>query len=111
MAKESNLLAGLILGLAAGVVGGLLLAPTSGKETRELLKEKATNFKEEIDKKLDSLDKDSLNDLKEKFNHVKDEASEEYKNIAQKVRVLEKEIEDKIASLRKQASGLDSETT
>lgn len=111
MSRESNLLARLILGLAVGAIGGLLLAPNSGKETREFIKLKAKNFKEEIDKKLDALDSSSLDDLKESFRHVKDEASAEYQKIAQKVRDLEKEIEKKIKALRKQANKLNSETT
>lgn len=111
MSNDSKLLAGLILGTIAGIATGLLIAPSSGKETRELIKEKAKGFKDEIDKKLDKLNKESLTELKEKFNHVKEEASEEYKKVADKVRILEKEIETKIARLKKQADNLNSDTT
>ena len=37
---------GLILGLAVGAALGFLLTPRSGKETRELLKEKASDVSE-----------------------------------------------------------------
>ena len=41
MSSDSKLLLGLILGAATGAVAGLLLAPASGKETRENLSDKA----------------------------------------------------------------------
>ncbi|MBM4447351.1 MAG: YtxH domain-containing protein [Chloroflexi bacterium] len=37
---------GLILGVAVGVALGLLFTPRAGKETRELLKDKATDVSE-----------------------------------------------------------------
>ena len=52
MSNDSKLLLGLIVGVAAGAVAGLLIAPSSGKETREKIKESAANFKDELDKKL-----------------------------------------------------------
>ena len=109
MSKESNLLAGLIIGLAGGVVAGLLLAPNSGKETRNYLKQKSSDLKSDIDEKLASLDTDALSDLKEKFSAVKDEASKEYQNIAQNIRNLEKEIEEKVRNIKNQAKKLDNE--
>jgi len=39
---------GLILGLAVGVALGFLFAPRSGKETRELLKDKAADVSETV---------------------------------------------------------------
>lgn len=44
----SNFLVGFIIGAIAGVAIGLLYAPKSGKETRALLKEKASNVTEKI---------------------------------------------------------------
>ena len=35
MSSDAKLLVGLILGAAAGAVAGILIAPASGKETRE----------------------------------------------------------------------------
>jgi gas vesicle protein len=39
---------GLILGLAVGAVLGFLFAPQTGKETRELVKDKATDISETV---------------------------------------------------------------
>jgi gas vesicle protein len=41
MGNNNKFLAGLIAGAVVGAVTALLLAPKSGKETRQLLKEKA----------------------------------------------------------------------
>ncbi|MDT0553912.1 YtxH domain-containing protein [Urechidicola vernalis] len=111
MSKESNLLAGLIIGVAAGAVAGLMLAPSSGKETREALKNKTKGLKADLDAKLNALDENVVDDLKEKFSDVKEEASAEYKKVAAKVRKLEQEIEDKIKSLRQQADKLNTENS
>ena len=85
MSSDSKLLLGLILGAATGAVAGLLLAPASGKETRENLSEKAEELKGDLDKKfnelskkIQDLDKESLNDFKEKFSDVKSSVKEKY---------------------------------
>ena len=44
----SNFLVGFIIGTIAGVAIGLLYAPKSGKETRALLKQKASDVTEKI---------------------------------------------------------------
>lgn len=44
--EEPNRLSYFFLGLGIGVAAGLLLAPQSGEETRELLKSKADESKE-----------------------------------------------------------------
>ncbi len=115
MSNDSKLLLGLVVGVAAGAVAGLLIAPTSGKETRDKLKESASNFKEDLDKKLhdlsDKVDKETLNDIKDKFGDLKGKAKKEYDIIAKKVKDLEQEIESKIKAIKKQASKLNSEET
>lgn len=45
--NRNKFLAGTILGVAAGVVAGILTAPKSGQETRADLKAKAIELKEE----------------------------------------------------------------
>ena len=44
----SNFLVGFVIGAIAGVAIGFLYAPKSGKETRALLKEKASHVTERI---------------------------------------------------------------
>jgi len=44
MAKSNTFITGLIAGAVVGAVAGVLLAPKSGKETRQLLRERAAGF-------------------------------------------------------------------
>jgi gas vesicle protein len=46
--NSNNLLTGLLFGLAAGAVLGVLFAPDKGSVTRAKLKEKLANYKEEL---------------------------------------------------------------
>jgi gas vesicle protein len=46
MAKSNTFVTGLIAGAIIGAVAGLLLAPKSGKETRKLLKDRASQLGE-----------------------------------------------------------------
>lgn len=52
MSTQKTLL-GVILGLTAGAAIGILLAPRSGKETRNLLKKKGEKAKEDLSDLLD----------------------------------------------------------
>jgi gas vesicle protein len=52
MKDTQKILAGFIVGLAAGVAAGILLAPSSGEETRKRLAASAGGIAEELNKKL-----------------------------------------------------------
>jgi len=74
MSNESNFLAGLVIGAVAGAVAGLLAAPYSGKETREIIASKAGDMGDDLEKqykkiskKIKGLEKDSIDDFREKF--------------------------------------------
>lgn len=74
MSKVLNVL----LAAAGGFIAGILLAPKSGKETREDIKNKATEYKHKAD--------DGLTEVKKGARLVKDEVVEgvdSMKNIAQ----------------------------
>ena len=115
MSNDSKLLLGLVVGVAAGAVAGLLLAPTSGKESRSKLKETSRNFKEDVEDKLkslsDKIDRESLNDLKETFKGSKGKLKDEYDTIAKKVKDLEQEIEAKIKSIKNKTSNQNPENS
>jgi gas vesicle protein len=53
--KANKLAIGAIIGAAAGVVAGVLTAPKSGKETREDIKNKATEAKDMVATRKDDL--------------------------------------------------------
>lgn len=53
--RVSKLAVGAIIGAATGVVAGILTAPKSGKETREDIKDKATEAKDKVLTRKDDL--------------------------------------------------------
>lgn len=79
--SKSKVLAGLLVGAAAGAVLGLLLAPEKGSETRKKIADKKNKFGE---------------DLKNKFGEVKETIKGKYDNIRSDANdLLEKEREAK----------------
>jgi gas vesicle protein len=90
MAKSGKFLA-TIIGLAAGAVGGLLLAPQSGKKTRENLKKMAMMLTNEVQGTV----KDTKEKVKDVFGDASDAAMDKYKEI--KSAVMNKVAEVKTA--------------
>ncbi len=79
--SKSKVLAGLLVGAAAGAVLGLLLAPEKGSDTRKKIAEKKNKFGE---------------DLKNKFGEVKETIKGKYDNIRSDANeLMEKEREAK----------------
>jgi gas vesicle protein len=90
MAKSGRFLATLV-GAAAGVVGGLLFAPQSGKKTREELKKMAMRLTDEVEGTV----KDTKEKVEEVFGNATEEAMDKYKEI--KSMVMNKVAEVKTA--------------
>lgn len=116
MSDESKFFIGLILGAAAGAVAGILTAPSSGRETREKIANKAGDLKSELEdryheisRKISHLEKDSIDDFKEKFYDVKGTIKEQYAHVASKVKDLERELADKMKDLQKQAKEMEKQ--
>lgn len=90
MAKSGKFLATLF-GIAAGAIGGLLLAPKSGKETREDLKKLVLKLTKEVEGTV----KSTKEKVEEVFGEATDQAMEKYKEI--KSTVMNKVAEVKTA--------------
>ncbi len=88
--SSSKLLAGILVGAAAGALAGVLLAPESGKSTRQKLKKKGgdlgntvknkfNEFGESLSERYDNIKgeaKDKLGQAEQKFNEGKAKANE-----------------------------------
>jgi gas vesicle protein len=68
MSNKTTTVVALLAGLAAGAALGLLLAPQSGKETRDKLKRKAREAKDRAE--------ELLKEGREKFNEAKSQAAD-----------------------------------
>jgi gas vesicle protein len=76
MDSNQKAILGFLLGITAGAVAGLLLAPSSGEETRKKLTDKAKGYKDELNGQINSAIsklntytdqvKGAVSDLKEK---------------------------------------------
>lgn len=91
MAKTGKFFLTGLLAAAAGAVGGLLLAPQSGKKTREDIKKILTKLTKEVQTGV----KDTKDKVKEVFGDASDEAMAKYKEI--KTAVMKKVAEVKTA--------------
>ena len=73
---------GIILGALAGAVTGLLMAPESGKKTRDRLQKDTRRMKKDFEKSLYH----NLNDLKKSFNDTIDKVALSGKNSIEKIK-------------------------
>ena len=77
---------GFVFGAAVGVAAGLLFAPRSGDETRQLIKDKSKEYSDDLAEKLD----EKLDDLKKYVGGVADDAKARVKKAAPKEQVEQK---------------------
>jgi gas vesicle protein len=85
--KIGDIVVSFLIGVAVGSVIGILYAPTSGEETRKLIKEKTTETLEEANKQIQKLNQEIkhlkeeaekiIHDLKEKFSKKAQESKAE----------------------------------
>ena len=75
MSTATKFLAGFLIGGAVGAVAGILLAPKSGAETREMLKNSATDAMKKADatvKEIQAKADDVVSDLQKKGDEIKE---------------------------------------
>lgn len=73
MSKFIKGLITLVVGATAGVVTGIMLAPRKGKETRQLIKDKATKASKNVTDEFE----DKMDKIQDKFRGFKEKAQEE----------------------------------
>jgi gas vesicle protein len=77
MKTAGKVLTALGIGLAAGAVTGILLAPRKGSETRNILRKKGSKMADTV--------VDTINDGKQKINAIKDGFREKVAEMNKKV--------------------------
>lgn len=75
-------LPGVLLGIAAGVIVGVLLAPQSGKKTREGLASDTDNFFSDLQSQL----QDGLESIRNQYNEYVETASDKSKSAVSDVK-------------------------
>ena len=88
--KSSNVLLGMLGGLAAGVVLGVLFAPDKGTNTRKKIAKKSSDLKDNLT--------DSFNDF---VSNVEDK----YKDLASKASGLMEEGSENLEKINKKING------
>ena len=71
-----RIFAGVLVGVAAGAMLGVLFAPAKGSDTR---------------RKISQLGMDAANDIKEKFEHVEEGVSDAFEKVKHKVEDFRKD--------------------
>jgi gas vesicle protein len=77
MNTSGKILTAAAVGLAAGAVAGLLLAPRSGKETRELMKKKGVDAADKV--------KETFEKGRQQVTDLKEKAEEKMRDVNRKV--------------------------
>jgi gas vesicle protein len=82
--KSGKVILGLLAGISAGALLGILFAPHSGQDTRKKILKAGKKYSENIKEEFD----ESLNVITEQFNKVKDRVSDFARQAAAKAEDL-----------------------
>lgn len=70
--NKGSILVGLLAGVAAGAILGVLLAPESGNDTRKKITQKGNDYMDDLLSGLDEL----VGNVKQKAENIKEEVAE-----------------------------------
>jgi gas vesicle protein len=76
---SANFLAGIVIGGLTGAAAAILLAPQSGKETREQIRQKAAELRDQTTASVE----DAVSQVRSKAGQIKDDVSEKAKDLKQ----------------------------
>jgi gas vesicle protein len=88
--KTDKVILGVLGGLAAGAIMGILFAPEKGKKTRKKIKNVSNDYKDELKDKLDS----ALETLSKKYDVLKEEGQGYFAEGKSKFEKTKKDIEN-----------------
>jgi len=102
MAKGKNIAIGAAIAGVLGYVAGILTAPKSGKETRQDIKDKAVETKQEVEKRLKQLHS-QLDELlaqgKELSAKLSDQAQKEWEKLAKAAAASKEKVRAVLSSI------------
>jgi gas vesicle protein len=76
---SANFLARIVVGGLTGAAAAILLAPQSGKETRELIRQKAEDLRDQTTASVE----DAVSQVRSKAGQIKDDVSDKAKDLKQ----------------------------
>lgn len=94
--ENQSIILSFIVGAAAGLAAGILIAPETGEETRRNIAQKANTFKDKA--------KEKANTLKDQANTLKDQAKEKANTLKEQVGSKINDTINKISKSDKTAS-------
>ncbi len=105
MAKDKSIFMATMVGLAAGLAVGILVAPRSGKETRAQLKRRGQKALDDVDTSIRQMGRDikhQIDDLKDVAGELAEEAREESQDLIKRAEILKQDLATSASMLAKQ---------
>lgn len=94
--KSNKALLGVVAGLAAGAVIGILLAPDKGENTRKKIAKKAGDLKDNLKEGYD----DTISSLEEKYKDLQEKYSSLSDNIEEKIKEGKTKIKEELTKVK-----------
>jgi len=110
--RDDRVLRAVIAGFLVGLIGGLLLAPASGEETRRRLKRRAERFAGDLTDRVEGLSAgigERVEGLKQVAKDLSSEAKEESGELIARAEVLKTDLQDSTTTLREAGRGAAGE--
>ncbi len=107
--KKDSFVRGTIIGAAIGTVAGILLAPKSGRETRQDLKRKAKYLRQDATKRVEQMRRDlggRIDELKTVAKDLRGEAREESQALIERAEHLKEDLRTSASRIGRNGSKL-----
>ncbi|CAM4092319.1 MULTISPECIES: YtxH domain-containing protein [Flavobacterium] len=94
--KSNKALLGVVAGLAAGAVIGILLAPDKGENTRKKIAKKAEDLKDNIKEGYD----DTISSLEQKYKELQEKYGSLSEDIDEKIKEGKSKIKEELTKVQ-----------